>query len=423
MRWILPTWMAVLVVACGTQTAPTEPSLPEPVAETVERIIDRLPHPDPDDLALIGASGDSRLAWLLVDFLQFHVVGDSVRAAQQSLSALARIEISSPLDWITAADHLIAEDVPAYPGYVAHKRAIFASVDERWAPFFDESGPIDYRLWAWGSVFIDDRPPDDAGDCHGCIPALDHPQSTVDGDWYPADGVVLGVTIGGEARAYPLHIMQVHEMVNDRLGGREFALPFCTLCGTAQLYFTDGIDPRPYLRTSGLLARSNKVSFDVVTGSVFDTFTGFALIGPLAGSQLEMGTVITTTWGEWRATHPDTTIVELTDGAGRSYSFDPLSDRDAAGPIFPTGPRDPRLPAHESVVGVIRPDGTPVAFVASVARLTLAAGEPVTQGGVEVVEEAGGLVARVGGNPVPSHQSYWFAWSQFHPGTLLWVGE
>ena len=80
-------------------------------------------------------------------------------------------------------------------------------------------------------------------------------------------------------------------MVNDTLGGRHLGIPYCTLCGAAQAYFTDrlpdGID-RPILRTSGLLIRSNKVMYDVKTYSVFDTFLGKAVTGPLAEKKLKL---------------------------------------------------------------------------------------------------------------------------------------
>ena len=103
-------------------------------------------------------------------------------------------------------------------------------------------------------------------------------------------------------------------MVNDSIGGRRVGLPYCTLCGSAQAYFTDAM-PGGFetleLRTTGLLSRSNKVMFDLHTFSVFDTFLGTALSGPLReeGVALEMVTVRTSTWGEWKAAHPGTTIV------------------------------------------------------------------------------------------------------------------
>jgi len=80
-------------------------------------------------------------------------------------------------------------------------------------------------------------------------------------------------------------------MVNDTLGGRDLGIPYCTLCGAAQAYFTDRLPAgikRPILRTSGLLIRSNKVMYDVETNSVFDTFLGKAVTGPLADVGLEL---------------------------------------------------------------------------------------------------------------------------------------
>jgi hypothetical protein len=174
-----------------------------------------------------------------------------------------------------------------------------------------------------------------------------------------------------------------------------------------------------------LLSRSNKVMYELGTQSMFDTFTGRALSGPLReqGVQLDELTVVTATWGEWKAAHPDTTIVAQDGGVGRAYPADPLGGRDDAGPIFPIGDADPRLPVHESVVGVMTPKGQAVAFAAGQARLTLEAGGYVEQAGVRLSLESGGLVARsTDGEELVSHQSFWFAWSQFHPDTELWRG-
>ncbi|MGE5210271.1 MAG: hypothetical protein ACM3MM_03355, partial [Acidobacteriota bacterium] len=92
------------------------------------------------------------------------------------------------------------------------------------------------------------------------------------------------------------------------------------------------------------------------------------------------------------------------------------------GPIFPIGPADDRLGVQEFVVGVITDDGTPVAFPADDARAALASGDEVEAGGVELVGDGGGLraVEAATGEPIASHESFWFAWSQFHPSTELW---
>ena len=57
------------------------------------------------------------------------------------------------------------------------------------------------------------------------IPAIWNPRSVpADKATWVRDGDrVLGVEINGEARAYPLMILEVHEMVNDTLGGTPIA--------------------------------------------------------------------------------------------------------------------------------------------------------------------------------------------------------
>jgi hypothetical protein len=217
--------------------------------------------------------------------------------------------------------------------------------------------------------------------------------------------------------------MEVHEMVNLTLGGRELGIPYCTLCGSAQAYYTDdvaGID-RIVLRTSGLLQRSNKLMYDLTTGSAIDTFTGEALTGPLAADNvtLEQVSVVASTWGDWKRAHPDTRIIAGDGGIGRTYADDPLGGRDDAGPIFPVGDVDPRLPIQEKVVGVIAPDGTPIAFPVSTTREMLADGA-IEYEGLTVRLEDSIRVYDSNGDEMVSHESFWFAWSQFHEGTLLW---
>ncbi|MDX1450322.1 MAG: DUF3179 domain-containing (seleno)protein, partial [Acidimicrobiia bacterium] len=341
-------------------------------------------------------------------------------------------EVTDGFAWGQVTDWLIAWDVPAPPGYVQWKRIPFEIIEPAWEAFFsDADADIDWRYLSWGGVLIDDRPIDavDRGCPRGCIPALNDPIVTDAGagGWLADDRIVFGVVVDGEARAYPKHMMEVHEMVNDTLGGRRIGMPYCTLCGSAQAYFTDAV-PEGFqtveLRTSGLLSRSNKVMFDLHTFSVFDTFVGTALSGPLQDEDftLEMLTVVTSTWGDWKAAHPETTIIREDGGLGRFYSLDPLGGRDDDGPIFPVGDVDPRLPIQEQVLGVIAPDGTAVAFPVAAARARLDEGGEVVLAGVRALPDAGGLRAeQVDGSPVASHQSFWFAWSQFHADTLVWT--
>jgi hypothetical protein len=376
-------------------------------------------------LAQIAGSGDVRLAWIISDMMRFTWRPEFDTALANAAARLMEIELRTPQRWGEVTDHLIAWDIPSFPGYLDLKRAIFTQFVPGWDRIF-VPGDIDWRLVSWGGVLIDDRPYDTTDTVCNCIPAADNPpvSSAADATWLKDSDVVFGVVINGEARAYPRRIMEVREMVNDTLGGRDLGIPYCTLCGAAQAYFTDGLRDgieRPILRTSGLLIRSNKVMYDLQTYSVFDTFLGKAVTGPLADKnvQLEQATVITTEWGTWKAEYPDTTVLVERLALGRDFDF--RNGRDAGGPIFPVGDVDPRLPVQEDIIGVVAASGTPVAFPRASAMLALRRGDDIRFENVRLVLAAGGIKA-VGadGSDLGSHQAFWFAWSQFHPGTALW---
>ena len=374
---------------------------------------------------VIAASGDPRVAWLLTDMLRFTWRPEFGAALTKAATQIMGIELKTIRHRPEIIDHLTAWDIPAYPGYLRHKRAVFTHYVPGWERILVE-GEIDWQLVSWGGVNIDARPFGTTDDICDCIPAIDNPEvtSAAEATWLEEDDIVFGLEIGGETRAYPRQIMEVRELVNDTLGGRDLAIPYCTLCGAAQAFFIDGMPPgvaRPVMRTSGLLIRSNKVMFDLESYSVFDTFLGKAVTGPLAemGIKLEQAGVVTTSWGSWKAAHPETTVLAEALALGRDYNL--RNTRDAKGPIFPIGDVDPRLPVHEDVIGVTTASGQPVAFARNTAFAALKNGEEIAVENVRLVLDAGGIRAvDAGGAALGSHQAFWFAWSQFHPGTWLW---
>ena len=378
-------------------------------------------------LAEVAASGDPRLAWIVSDLMRFSNGPDLTAALAEAATGLLGKEIPTRNAWGVVTDHLIAWDIPAPPDYLEVKRAIFTNLIPGWDRIFVE-GDIDWRMVSWGGVLIDDRAYDTTDERCNCIPAADNPEvtSAAEATWLDDDDIVFGIEINGEARAYPRQIMEVREMVNDTLGGRDLGIPYCTLCGAAQAYFTDelpaGVE-RPVLRTSGLLIRSNKVMYAVNSYSVFDTFLGTAVTGPLAekGVALEQASVVTSEWGAWKAAHPETTVLAEELALGRDFDF--RNGRDADGPIFPVGDVDPRLPVHEDVIGIVTASGTPVAFQRSAAMVALQRGAKISVENVRLVLDAGGIKAvDADGSDLGSHQAFWFAWSQFHPDTVLWQG-
>ena len=373
----------------------------------------------------ISESKDPRIVWIISDLMRFVPGRELQEALAHASSKLLGKKLRDENHWGVVTDHLIAWDIPAPPDYLRAKRAIFTSLVPGWDKIFVE-GNIDWRLVSWGGVLIDDRKYNMTDEVCNCIPAADNPEvsSAKDATWLNDEDIVFGIEVNGEYRAYPRRIMEVREMVNDTLGGRHLGIPYCTLCGSAQAYYTDqlpeGID-RPILRTSGLLIRSNKVMYDVNTFSVFDTFLGNAVTGPLAEKnlQLKQASVVTTDWGTWKKAHPETTVLVESLALGRDFDF--RNNRDANGPIFPIGDLDPRLPVHEDVIGVISASGKPVAFQRSKAFVALKKGDEIAYENIRLELDAGGIKAvDADGSDLGSHQAFWFAWSQFHPQTALW---
>ncbi|MEP3345946.1 MAG: DUF3179 domain-containing (seleno)protein [Litoreibacter sp.] len=378
-------------------------------------------------LNVIAATKDPRIAWIISDLMRFisspRLDAELARAA----STLLGKELRAANSWGIVTDHLIAWDIPAPPNYLKYKRDIFTALVPGWEKIFVK-GDVDWRFVSWGGVLIDNRAYDTTDERCNCIPAADNPEvtSAKDAKWLRNKDIVFGIEVNGEYRAYPRQIMEVREMVNDTLGGRHLGIPYCTLCGAAQAYFTDELPrgiKRPILRTSGLLNRSNKVMYDLNTYSVFDTFLGTAVTGPLARKNLTLkqATVITTDWGTWKKAHPETTVLAERHALGRDPDF--RNTRDANGPIFPVGDVDPRLPVHEDIIGVITASGKPVAFQRSKAFVALQRGATISYENVRLELDAGGIRAvDANGTDLGSHQAFWFAWSQFHKKTALWQG-
>ncbi len=155
------------------------------------------------------------------------------------------------------------------------------------------------------------------------------------------------------------------------VGGVAVAGVYCTLCGSMILYETlhNGINHQ--LGTSGFLFRSNKLMYDRATQSLWNTMWGGPVIGPLAGRDimLKRRSVVTTTWGEWKRRHPQTSVLSLATGHVRDYS-EGAAYRDYFATdelMFSVPTLDTRLQNKDEVVGLTfgNPDDVPLAVSAA----------------------------------------------------------
>nr|CAA6821370.1 MAG: Unknown protein [uncultured Thiotrichaceae bacterium] len=200
-----------------------------------------------------------------------------------------------------------------HPEYAEFKARLYELIDPRFANYFSGIQSTDIRLdeVRWGGVMQDGIPPLRSPKM---IPAS---QAGYLGD----TDVVFGVSVNGDERAYPKRILAWHEMFTDTIGGTDFAGVYCTLCGSVVLYETRHKGKSYQLGTSGFLYRSNKLMYDKGTQSLWSTTWGKPVIGALVGKGIELGqdAVVTTTWGEWKRRHPESTVLSLDTGYERNY--------------------------------------------------------------------------------------------------------
>ena len=190
------------------------------------------------------------------------------------------------------------------------------------------------------------------------IPALTHPETipAQTANYLKDDDTVLGVSINGESRAYPIRILNWHEIVNDTLAGVSIVVTFCPLCGTGIAFNAKVNNTVHEFGVSGMLYNSDLLMYDrhTATPSLWAQALGEAVVGPKTGVRLKLLPILQTTWAEWRKAHPQTTVLSLNTGFHRDYNRDPyLGYAQNPGLFFPVEPEDARLHPKERILGVI----------------------------------------------------------------------
>ncbi len=183
------------------------------------------------------------------------------------------------------------------------------------------------------------------------------------------DDLVLGyVTEDGQPIAYPIKILNFHEIVNEELAGTPLLVAYCPLCRSGVVYDrrVDGQE-LTFGNTSALLD-NDMVMYDHQTNSYWWHIAGRAVVGELTGAELEPLPSSTTTWAEWQDRHPDTRVLSTDTGFPRSYEVDPfdgfrsaINDGQRPFPDAEVSQHDDRLDDGEEVVGVVL-DGTARAY-------------------------------------------------------------
>lgn len=261
------------------------------------------------------------------------------------------------------------------------------------------------------------------------IPAIDSPRfiTPAEATFLQPTDRILGISRNGESKAYPIAILNWHEVVNDRFGREPVVVTYCPLCGTGIAYQARAGDRELEFGVSGLLYNSDMLLYDRESQSLWSQIRRQAISGPMKGTKLQPVPVMHTRWSDWQQRYPDSQVLSTDTGHRRDYTRDPYAGYVETRKLwFPVTAEDGRFHPKEPVLGV-EIDGQFKAYPfveleksATVVNDSLAGRQIVvkydSRNRTATAEDAGG-------DMLPGVIAYWFAWYAFHPDTRVYHAE
>lgn len=270
------------------------------------------------------------------------------------------------------------------------------------------------------SEILDGGPPKDG------IPSIDSPEFVkAEKASLKADERILGIFENDIAKAYPIKILNFHEIVNDRIGEQPIVVTYCPLCGSG-LVFDATIGGTTYnFGVSGLLYNSDVLLYDRQTESLWSQLEYKAVSGPMRGHHLEIINTANTTWENWKSKHPNTLVLSENTGFKRDYSLDPYPNYSSSSTIyFPVANENKEFHPKEMVIG-LEIEGSFKAYPFSELKKSGRSSIEDTLNKKRIIIEydtrsKSAEIFDVEGVPIPAVTNFWFAWYAFHPETAVY---
>ncbi len=257
------------------------------------------------------------------------------------------------------------------------------------------------------------------------IPAIDKPKfiKAKNTNFLKDHDRVLGVFRNGIAKAYPIKILNWHEIVNDHFDEEAVVVTYCPLCNSGMAFLAKVGNSSNTFGVSGLLYNSDVLLYDRQTESLWSQILGQAISGPMKGSLLAMLPCNHTTWKQWQNKYANTLVLSTSTGYLRNYERNPYQGYDQSKDLkFPVARIDQRYHPKELVIGLKLDDNVKVYPFVELARSTQPLHEII--GSKEIILEFDaanntGKVLDGNGSEIPTVICYWFAWVAFHPDTEI----
>ncbi len=162
----------------------------------------------------------------------------------------------------------------------------------------------------------------------------------------PAETLVMGITAGSVAKAYPIRLLAYHHRLDDQLAGEPIWVTYCTMCRTGKI-FSPVVDGRRLEFDLVGAVRYNSFYRDRQTGSYWYQANGRAAAGPLAGKVLQELRSDQMTLGNWLELYPDSEVLQPDPAAADGYtmfSFDTIDE---------VRSKEDKPPGWQWVVGIV----------------------------------------------------------------------
>ena len=143
------------------------------------------------------------------------------------------------------------------------------------------------------------------------IPAINHPrfESASNATFLKPNDLIIGVEINSIAKAYPVKILNWHEIVNDEISARPVVVTYCPLCRSGLVFNARVMGSTYTFGVSGLLYNSDVLLYDRETRSLWSQLMGASVAGTNSGKTLEVITSQMVTWAEWKERYPETLVL------------------------------------------------------------------------------------------------------------------
>ena len=259
------------------------------------------------------------------------------------------------------------------------------------------------------------------------IPAISNPKfiSSDQAKFLNNNDLIIGVIVDGQAKAYPVNILNWHEIVNDQVGRERVAITWCPLTKSAVVF--DRQTPQGDLEfgVSGILYNNNLVMYDRLTDSLWLQLLLSGATSNFAGYKLQLIPSVVTTFRQWKRDYPQSLVLSTDTGFHRDYTYDPYEGYHKGSATGVLAQQiDPRLEEKELVIG-IDIDGIKKAYPLSELKMR----RPIEDvlGSKEILVYGGpnntAYITDKEGNLLSGIITYWFAWSVFNPDTLIFGQE